>query len=234
MPDSFNQSTLEMSTTPVLPSGSGQLWGDIAVNRIAVVVALVLLVILLADILRLFPSLLRCIPRWKGNNDIEHSVSSARTRNSIAWVMGLAFCLLADRYQLIAPSFKALVPEVWRFPLTAALFGATILIRRLAYLVSKFRNTTSEFSSTLQHCLYNYLILLVSLMMLSGVVLSVFKASDATFRGVFLVECAFFYLLHLVRISQIFSCRCGSLATILYLCGLEILPFGILTFTCTR
>ena len=93
MPELFKGGFLHMATDPLAQSGAPQLWADCTVNRWAVVVALILLIIELSEILRIYPHLLRCLSRWKGNADLEHSVSLARTRNTVAFVFGIIFCL---------------------------------------------------------------------------------------------------------------------------------------------
>lgn len=222
-----------MSTEPLASAGGPLQWADCAVNHWAVVFAIIVFVLSLPDIIRLFPHLLRCIPLWKGNLDLEHSVSMARTRNYIALAAGLAFCIIADRWGLVAPSFKLRLAPEWQLPVTVGLVAGTALLRSLGYLASPFRSRTSEFSSTLRHTILNYLILLVVLMLASAVLAVAVRMQDIVVQSVLYIECAAVFLLHLMRTGQILGSRYGSLATFLYLCGLEILPVGILIFVCT-
>ena len=86
MPDLFKSGTLDMSTEPLQYVADTLRWGDVMVNRIAVMVTIILLILELPDLIRLYPQLLRCLSRWKGNLELEHSVSLARTRNNVALV----------------------------------------------------------------------------------------------------------------------------------------------------
>lgn len=233
MPDLFKGGKLNMSTEALAPSGAGLLWSDCAVNRWILIFNVIIFVIELSEIIRIYPQLIRCLSRWKGNQDLEHSVSLARTRNTVALVTGLAFCIMADRWGLVAPDFKLRLQQGFQLPVTIGMIAATVLLRRLLYMTTQFRSLTSEYAQTLRHTIYNYQILLTSLMLLSVLPLTVFRVPDAAVRIVLYVECAVFYLLHLIRTGQILHSRCGTLATILYLCGLEILPVGILIFACT-
>lgn len=233
MPELFRAGELNMSTAPLEAAGDPAAWADCAVNHWAVVLTLVVLVLGLSDLFRLFPHLLRCMPLWKGNLDLEHSVSMARTRNYIALAAGMAFCIMADRWGLVAPSFKLRLPAEWHLPVATGLLAGFIFLRWLAYMASPFRSRTSEFCTTLRHTIFNYIILLVALMLASVVIMVALHLQDGVVQVVLLVEAALFYLLHLVRSGQIFRSRYGSLATILYLCALEILPVGILIFVCT-
>ncbi len=234
MPELFQSSKLEMSLTPLGAGPEGLAWSDFIANRVAVVLVLVLLLLELLDIIRLFPALLRCIPLWKGNLELEHSVNQARTRNTVALVTALAFCILADRFALLDPSWRAAVPPGWQLAVTVGLFAAAALLRGLLYLASPFRSRTSEFSCTVRHTLYNYFIVYAVLAIFSGLLLAAFKVPDGAVRAVLLAEAAVFYLLSLTRAGQILRSRYGLFATILYLCALEILPVGILLLTCTR
>ena len=234
MPELFNPGTLEMSAEPLSRVPSELLWSECLPNRIAVVAALVLLVVELSDLLRLFPALLRCIPRWKGNVELEHSVSMARTRNTVALVAGVLFCIVADRFSLLEPSWRTAIPQEWRLAVTAGLLFGAVVIRRLLYLVSRFRSRTSEFACTVRHTLYNYLILFSALAVLSALLLGACGVPEASVRVVLIVESAMAYVLHLIRTGQIFASRFSVFTTILYLCGLEILPLGILILTCIR
>ena len=234
MPDLFRSGTLDMSTEPLQYVADTLKWGDVMVNRIAVMVTIILLILSLPDLIRLYPQLLRCLSRWKGNLELEHSVSLARTRNNVALVGGVALCLIADRWQLVNPSFRLDVPPSLQLAVTTALLMGTVLIHRMIYLATKFRSLTNEYASTLRHTAFNYLILLTSLMLVTVLIAAALRAPDPVIRNVLYAECAVFYLVHLIRFTEILRFRCGILATFLYLCALEILPIGILVFTCTQ
>ena len=233
MPELFKEGILNMSTTPLLPSAGAQPWGEFFLNRVAVVLTVVLILIEIADLLRVFPQLWRYISRWKGNIEVEHSVSVARTRNTVALPSVLTIAMLSDYFRLINPGFGAVVAPSWHLLFTFGIIMLALLLRWLFYLCTPLRSKTSEYASTLRHVIFNYLILLSVLMLASALLLMALKVPSAVVRGVLLVESALVFLLHLRRTSQILSSRYGSLATILYLCALEILPVGILIFGCT-
>ena len=234
MPEMFDPGTLEMSTSPIVRAASGLLWGEVVVNRIAVIVALVLLVVELSDIILLMPSLLRCLPFWKGNMELEHSVSLSRTRNTVALVCAVLFCIVADRYALFYPSWRSYAGSGYQLAITAAFVFGFALLRRIFYLVSPLRSRTSEFACAVRHTFFNYFILYTVLVLVGAVFLEAFRAPAAVGRGVLLVSGALVYLLDISRTAQILSSRYGLLRTILYLCALELLPAGILILTCTQ
>ena len=233
MPDLFRGGTLEMSHTPIPQEAAAQVWSDCLVNRIAAITGIVLLLIMVSDLIGLMPALLRCIGNRKANIELEHSLSQARTRNRLTIVMAYLFCLLADRWGLIAPAFKTSLPAYWQLAVTAAVVAGFFLLRRLLYLASKFRSRIDEYSCLLRHTLFNYFILMVALMLPTALLLYVFRVPDATVRVVLLVEAAVLVIRYLSVYLQFLGSRCNIFATILYLCALEILPIGILIFVCT-
>ena len=234
MPELFQSSNLHMSLVPLDQAAGGMMWGEFLTNRVAVIIALVLLLVEILDIIRLAPALLRCVPLWKGNMELEHSVSMARTRNTVAIVLALMVSIVADRFDVLNPSWRALVPPMWRIAVTIGLMTAFALLRRLLYLISPFRSKTAEYACTVRHTFYNYFILFAVLMIVTGVLLGAFKVPDASVRAILLAEAAAVGLLSLLRTGQILRSRYGVFATILYLCALEILPVAALILTCTK
>ncbi|MBO4670326.1 MAG: DUF4271 domain-containing protein [Bacteroidales bacterium] len=233
MPELFREGILEMSTSPLLPSDGAQLWGHFLLNRIAVVAVVALMLIEISDLIRIFPQLLRCLSRWKGNVEVEHSVSVARMRNTITLPSVLAIAILANRFRLFNATFMAPVDPEWSLVVSVGIVLAVLFVRWIFYLCTPLRSRTNELALTLRHVIFNYLILLSVVMLVSALLLMALKVPSTAVRGVLLAECGLFYLLHLRRTSQILSSRYGSLATILYLCALEILPVGILIFVST-
>lgn len=233
MPDLFKGGGLDMSVTPVPHEAASLAWGDCMVNRIAVIVVMILFILEVADLIRLFPYLLRCMSRWKGNLELEHSVSLARTRNTVSFVTALVLCLIVDCWILDFPSFKTSLPVEWQLAYTGGLILGYVILRRLLYVIFPFRSRINEYDSCLQHCVYNYQILLTCLMMVTVLPLAALKVPADIARNILLIETAVFTALHFLRSGQIFSSRCSNLLAFLYLCALEILPLGILYFACT-
>ena len=234
MPELFQQGTLEMSTTPLESAAQSVLWGDVTVNRVAVIAVLVLLVVEIYDIIHLVQPLLRCVPFWKANVELEHSVSMARTRNTVSFVCGLAFCVVASRFSLLSPSWMAAIPAQWHLAVTTGLLFGFVLLRSFLYLLTPLRSSSSEFSSSVRHAFYNYTIIFVLLALLSTLVLVAARVPQGIVRVILTVEAAILYLLDIRRTAQILSSRYGVFPTILYLCALELLPAGILILTCTQ
>ena len=232
--DIFREGTLEMSPSPLNPSAQALLWGDCVVNRILVVLSVLAFFILVADYLRLMPSLLDCLSRYRACVTLEHSVSKSRSRNALAAFSAAPFCLVADRYGLMMPSFWADAAPGWRFFLVLSLLAGFFLLRSVLYLVVRPKRLNSEELTAVRRCIFNFFILLTALAVLTVLALHVFHVSDGGMKAVLLVETGLFSAVHIARSGQILSSHSFGLPTFLYLCALELLPFGTIIFICTR
>lgn len=230
----FRQGSLEMSSSPLQVLAQEPIWADVLVNRIAVTVSVLVFFILLTDYLRLVPSWLACVSRFRANITLEHSVSLARSRNYIAAFSVLPACLTADRYGLFAPSFLGDVAPGWHVPIIMAAVMSCVIVRRLLYLVINPRRLNSEELNSVRHAPYNYMVILVTALVLTLLVAVPAGLSDAAIKTVMMVETVLVSMLSLVRCGQIFAAHCGGLTTFLYLCALEMMPLGILIFINTR
>lgn len=226
--DLIRTSTLEMSAVPIPPSAGGLAWGDLLVNRLIVVAAVFLFLITFRDIIRILPDLLDCIDRARANVSLEHSLNVARTRNLVAWEAALAFCLLADRYNLYSPGYWRFIPDQWSAPATIGILLVFLLVRLLLFILLKPVRVSQEGANTIHHTPYNYFIIATVLLLATAGILSIFHCSDQIIRSVLLWETAALYFLTLIRTGQIISYYCNTFATFLYLCALELLPAGLL------
>ena len=220
----FKSGTLEMSSSPLGTLAGDPAWNAVPTNRILAVVAVVLLVADLLDLFRLFPHLIYCYDRSRGAETLEHSLGMARSRNTATLFCALPFCLIADRYDLVRPRLWDAIPPAWSVPATLGALAAFLLLRRLCYLILRPRRLSSEAFDALRHNPYNYLLLLVPVMLLTVAVAVTGHLDDALTRTVLRVETAAVWAFALVRSGQILASRCSGLSTFLYLCGLELLP----------
>lgn len=224
--DIFKSGRLELPTVPV-DSGSLPLWGDLLANRILVGVAVFLFLISLPDLVRLFPLLLDCYSRVKGNNDLEHSLSTARDRTGCALALAIPFCLMADRYQMYRPAFWQHIPDAWSAPATIGVLLAFVIVRGIFFLFFKPKGRQEQ-TETVHHVAFNYFILLTILMLLTVGIFALFKIDSAACGKVLLWETAVVYVLSFSRTGQILGQFCYGFSTFLYLCALEVIPVAIL------
>lgn len=220
----FRQGRLEMSAAPLPELQSPAEWNDLLPNKIAIVLSVVLVLIYLKDIIRLIPPLLYALDRKRGGESLEYNVSAARMRNTVALIYTLPFCLIADYCGAYRPGFWSMVPPEWSSAATLGVMLAYFLLRRLCYAAIRPGKMSAESLATLKHSLYNYFIALVSVAVPTIGILPLFSIREDIISTVFLALTGLAFAFATVRAWQILKSRRSPLPTILYLCGLEILP----------
>ena len=220
----FRQGRLEMSSAPLPEFQTPAEWNDLLPNKIAIVLSVVLVLIYLKDIIRLIPPLLYALDRKRGGESLEYNVSAARMRNTVALIYTLPFCLIVDYCGAYRPGFWSMVPPEWSSAATLGVMLAYFLLRRLCYAAIRPGKMSAESLATLKHSLYNYFIALVSVAVPTIGILPLFSVREDIIRTVFLALTGLAFAFATVRAWQILKSRRSPLPTILYLCGLEILP----------
>ena len=226
--DIFIQGKLEMSAVPVQEAAQTMLWNDFLLNRVLVVAAVLIGIAGLRDLLRLLPELLYCVSRPRASVSLEYNTSVVRMRNTAALISILPFCLLADRFGLFRPELWSAVPEEWSAPATVGVFLAYLLLRTVCSALIRPPRLSGTAADAVRRSPWNYFILLTLLMLLTVGLLYIFRPSDTVVRITLYAETALFFLLSLLRSGQILASGFSGLTTILYLCGLELLPAAAL------
>lgn len=226
--DIFIQGKLEMSAVPVQEAAQSMLWNDFLLNRVLVVAAVLIGIAGLRDLLRLLPELLYCFSRPRASVSLEYNTSVVRMRNTAALISILPFCLLADRFGLFRPELWSAVPEEWSAPATVGVFLAYLLLRTVCSALIRPPRLSGTAADAVRRSPWNYFILLTLLMLLTVGLLYIFRPSDTVVRITLYAETALFFLLSLLRSGQILASGFSGLTTILYLCGLELLPAAAL------
>ena len=220
----FRQGRLEMSSAPLPEFQTPAEWNDLLPNKIAIVLSVVLVLVYLKDIIRLIPPLLYALDRKRGGESLEYNVSAARMRNTVALIYTLPFCLIADYCGAYRPGFWSMVPPEWSSAATLGVMLAYFLLRRLCYAAIRPGKMSAESLATLKHSLYNYFLALVSVAVPTIGILPLFSVREDIISTVFLALTGLAFAFATVRAWQILKSRRSPLPTILYLCGLEILP----------
>lgn len=220
----FRQGRLEMSSAPLPEFQTPAEWNDLLPNKIAIVLSVVLVLVYLKDIIRLIPPLLYALDRKRGGESLEYNVSAARMRNTVALIYTLPFCLIADYCGAYRPGFWSMVPPEWSSAATLGVMLAYFLLRRLCYAAIRPGKMSAESLATLKHSLYNYFIALVSVAVPTIGILPLFSVREDIISTVFLALTGLAFAFATVRAWHILKSRRSPLPTILYLCGLEILP----------
>lgn len=222
--DVFRQGVLEMSTSPVAAAERTAAWGDLLTNRIAVGLSVILMLMLLKDMIKLAPSLLFSLDRARGSVSLEHNVSLARMRNSVALAFVLPFSLLLDRFAVYRPDFWAGIPPMWSAAATLGTVLCYALLRRVMHAAIRPKRLSQTARSACLKCAYDFFIAMSIVSLVAVGALSVAGVGDEVIRVVILLIITSFFLFFMIREGQILNSICSHFSTFLYLCGLEIPP----------
>jgi hypothetical protein len=207
-------------------------WTDWPVHGWMLVACAAIILFSLPEINKILPAMAGCLARSRGNLEIEHSLSTARSRNTIARLLGLVFIVMADRYRLYDPSFIAPWSEAWlRLGELAGVAVAYLLFRRILHAVILGigrKHMHLETQNAVRRGLYNYFICFVLLALPTICLLRIFNSSDSAARLVIWAELALLWIVAMVREFHILQSNFSGLLTFLYLCGLEFIPAAAL------
>ncbi len=197
---------------------------------ILVTLFVVLALLELRNFLHVAPFLWDSVFRARGSVALENNVRVAQERNQLALVLIIPAILFMFRYRLYNAAFLASLSDNLRLAAVLGVFLAYLLLRLLLYLALKPRRRSDAFR-TAHRAGYTFFILLMLPAIAGVTVLFFFQANDFIIRSFLFVITALSYLLFLFRKAQILSLSCNPLTTFLYLCGLELLPTGVLVAT---
>lgn len=226
--DMIIQGKLEMSAVPVQEAAGSLPWDGFLVNRLLVVMALLIGIAGIRELFRLLPSLFFAFSRTRASVSLEYNTSLARARNIAALASILPFSLVADRFGLFRPAFWSAIPPQWSAAATIGVMVAYLLLRTICSAAIRPPRMDSLSEAAVHKGPWSWFLLLTLTMLASVGILSVAGAGDHAVKMVLYAEMALFYLMSLIRSGQIFAGSFSGLPTILYLCGLELLPTAAL------
>lgn len=203
-------------------------WGDFPLNWGLVIASALALAFSIPSLYRILPHIAKCFSRWRWNLTIEASLQLARTRDGIAFLCIVPFCLIISRFRLFEPQFFERIPMDWRTLAVIGSFLAWYLLRSLIYLAAESRASHLSTFQTARRAERNYFVILTFILFGVVGILYAFRAAEQTIRIVLFVTMGLVYALFLWRKAQILASSCSPLSTFLYLCALEFLPLGIL------
>lgn len=226
--DIFIKGKLEMSSVPVQEAAGALMWDDLWINRLLVVVAVLICIAGIRELFRLLPSLFFAFSRPRASVSMEYNTSLVRIRNAAALVSVLPFSLLADRFGLFRPAFWSGIPPQWSAAATIGVVLSYLVLRTICSAAIRLPRMDPLAEAAVHRGPWSWFILLTLTMLSTAGLLSVAGATDNVMRIVLYAEIGLFYMLSLLRSGQIFAGAFSGLTTILYLCGLELLPTAIL------
>ncbi len=196
-------------------------------GTLLVVASILLFLLILRSFLTVLPYLRDTVLRARGSAALENSVKVSRDRNLVAAVFLLPAVLLIFRYRLYDPSFlQGLGPDL-RLGVIAGVFFGYLLLRFLLSRWARPRRRYDDYQMAYRAG-YTFFILLMMLLLATVGILYLAGVDDLVISRFLLVETGIVYLIYVLRRGQILSVSCNPLTTFLYLCGLELLPTGLL------
>lgn len=221
----FKSGRLLLETTPSegveLPEAGLPLAGELMV-----IVFILLFLLCLGRFLNILPFISDSIIRARGSAALENSVRVREDRNIIALILLIPACLLLYRYRLYDPGFVRDMEPDLRLLTVSGVFLGVLLVRLIIYrwLMPRRRQDPYQVAYRAGH---TFFILLLLLVLPTVGILYLFHTNDLIVRTVILAETGLLFLIYLLRKGQILSGFCNPLTTFLYLCALELLPFGL-------
>lgn len=201
------------------------------VTDFLVAIFTVLFIMTLNKFINLIPYIFGCLTRWKESVNVENSVQISRSRDHVALLFIIPFCMTAARYSLIPMLALGNYSPEFKLAVTMAVFVGYVMLRMTCNLAGRFIPCDQKTFKTAINTSRTFFIIGAVFTMVTAGVLAIAGVSAGTTRIVLLYEITAIYLVFIVRKSQIFANDCSLLHTILYLCTLEFLPTGILTAT---
>ena len=188
-------------------------------------VFVVLALAFLRSFINILPYMVDNFTRARGSAALESSVRVSRDRNIIALIFILPFCLVLYRFVIYNPAYFILLPNGnLRLLIVSGAFVVYLLLRALLSAALRPRRMRGDDYTLSRRVAYTFFILLCIVMGITIAVMLVFSVNPRITRTFLIVEMSFFYLVMVLRRTQILSGSCSPFKVFLYLCGLEFLP----------
>ena len=184
--------------------------------------------LVLRSLVSIFPSLVACLVRAKECFNLEASVKLSRSRDILASVMILPFCLIVNRFDVIGTGVSAGLSEDLRIAMTIGVFIVYFIFRIATYRLFRPQRLPKKTYQTAGKAAHTFFAILTLLLLTVAGIMTVAGTDETTIKNAILWISAGIYGLFLIRKFQIFTSNCSVFAAFLYLCALEIIPTGTL------
>ncbi len=185
-------------------------------------------ILLLRHIADILPSLAGCLLRWKECINLENSVKLSHDRNIFAAWLTVPFCLAISGSRLYNPSFLDGITGLAYSGCIFAVFACYLAARTIPFIVCRAPRGGEKMFNSARKMSWSFFCILATAVLISAGICSFSDISAEITKKVELYAIGAAYLISIFRKYQIFHNSCSFLTSILYLCGLEILPTAIL------
>ncbi len=174
-----------------------------------------------------FPSISACMLKWRESLHLDFSVKLSRQRDVVYWVSLFPAIALISKHLTLYPSFVEAAQPIGKF---FYLFAGILVLQLLRFGLKRVfwtRKLDPQGYSAAYALFKTVFVFGALLALVSAGICAIFKAHPETVGSVIFYESAFLYALFLFRKGQILNQSLSVFSTILYLCGLEIVPLFI-------
>lgn len=227
--EAFRSGKLEMST--VVEDNAQNIAASDPENVVISILMVfigILFLVNLGKFIRLFPSLSGSLVNRHIGFNLEHDERNVRSRTLLALLVMLPLSLTADKTGLISPGFLSGLGHIWRSILLAVALIIYYFSRNLLFYLPRPRRCSLDVWKSVTKDWINVFLLFSITGLVSSLVLELCGASAGLVKVILIVLFALFFFIHFLKNQQILREYCSALGSILYLCGLEIIPTGIL------
>lgn len=220
---------LKMGTAPAgTYDTAARLWSEQPFNRWAMLASVLIVLLNLREILHISPHIWKCATRWRWNLTIDNSMQLVHARTLSAIALLPAIALVFSRYSGVDWDALTGMGHPWTDMAPVAAVLAFVLLRQLAYLLISLHAGSPGTMRSAHDAGYNYFILLASTLLPTIGILYLSHASDTLARCLLGAETLLAYVVFLVHESRILRLSYRPFEIILYLCGFEVIPCGII------
>ena len=225
---SGGETYLEQDARDTLQARTGRDSIPDRITGLLTVICIFTMLLSLKKLVNIIPSLLGCAVRWKEAFNLEYNMKLSRDRDIVFFILLLPFCLVVTKFGIYSPDFMAPLDAFMRLAVFAGIFTVYLLLRRTLGFIFRSADIDRKAYSAAQKLFLTFFNLTVLCSLAIAGTLSYTNLETDTIRAILCYVFLFFYIVFIIRKSQIFSHYCSVFSTILYLCTLEILPTGLL------
>lgn len=227
--EAFRSGTLKMSThieEGILQTSVNS--PAVVITSVIVAFASLIFLVNLGNFVKLLPKISGALVNKNIGYGIEHNERFSASRNLLALLISLPLSFVFDRLDILRASFLEGMVHQWRSLILVVLFLVYYLLRLLLSTYPRPRRCTLDAWSSVNKGWLNGFILAAITGLTFTLLLNLFGVPDTVIRVVFIVIFSIFIALGIFKDYQIMREYCSVFGSILYLCGLEILPTAAL------
>ena len=191
-------------------------------------ISLILIILLMRQLVNIFPSLRACLIRWKENINLESSVKLSRDRDILTLAFIIPFCMTVNRFGLYELKFMKGMGEFASFGVVFGIFFLYVTLRILLTKILRPKRNNKRMYAIADKCANSYFIILTLLLLLTAGLLGFFDVPIEGIHDAMLWISGATYLLYSIRKLQIFLSSYSIFTAFLYLCALDFIPTGAL------